>query len=365
MKENPLSTATRRERAAFSLRALYDSYGYAPYTMSKFEEYDLYVRNKNFLVSDSVITFTDRTGRLLALKPDVTLSIVKNSRDAEGRRCVYYDENVYRVLPGESAFREIRQVGVECIGQVDSYALCEVLTLAKQSLQTLSEDYVLELSHMEIVSSVLDALCVGDAVRGELLHCLGEKNTHDMRRICCEAGVDEAATARLCALVTTCGTTAQVLPALRAWVSEEIVPASAVAQLETVARALGEDHVRMDFSLINDMNYYNGIVFRGYLGGLSESVLSGGQYDRLMRKMGRAAGAVGFAVYLNVLDRLPDEAPVPDAVDVAIFYDDATDPAAVLSTAAALRAQGKTVSVGRERRAAAAQVMDLRGKGEA
>ena len=69
------------ERAVFALRSLYSRYGYSYYKMSKFEEYDLYVRNKDFLVSDSVITFTDTNGRLMALKPDVTLSIIRHFRD--------------------------------------------------------------------------------------------------------------------------------------------------------------------------------------------------------------------------------------------------------------------------------------------
>ena len=56
--------------------------------MSRFEEYDLYVANKDFLISDEVITFTDRSGRLLAMKPDVTLSIIKNAPDISGMRNV-------------------------------------------------------------------------------------------------------------------------------------------------------------------------------------------------------------------------------------------------------------------------------------
>ena len=67
------------EKAIFALRSLYQKYGYKQYKMSKFEEYDLYAKNKDFLVSDSVITFTDFGGKLMALKPDVTLSIIKNS----------------------------------------------------------------------------------------------------------------------------------------------------------------------------------------------------------------------------------------------------------------------------------------------
>ena len=62
-----------QEKVIFSLRGLYRSYGYTQYKMSKFEEYDLYANNKDFLISDRVITFTDTNGKLMALKPDVTL----------------------------------------------------------------------------------------------------------------------------------------------------------------------------------------------------------------------------------------------------------------------------------------------------
>ena len=67
------------ERMALQLRQLYHRHGYLPYRMSKFEEYDFYAGNKEFLVSDNVITFTDTNGRLMAMKPDVTLSSVKGS----------------------------------------------------------------------------------------------------------------------------------------------------------------------------------------------------------------------------------------------------------------------------------------------
>ena len=72
------------EAAVFRLRDLYRRHGYLPYRMSKFEEYDLYVRNKDFLVSDRVITFNDTNGKLLALKPDVTLSIIRSGEDVPG-----------------------------------------------------------------------------------------------------------------------------------------------------------------------------------------------------------------------------------------------------------------------------------------
>ena len=86
------------EKAVLKLRDLYGLYGYSCFKMNKFEEYDLYGQNKEFLISDGVITFTDTDGKLMALKPDVTLSIVKNSADVlNGVKRLYYNENVYRI----------------------------------------------------------------------------------------------------------------------------------------------------------------------------------------------------------------------------------------------------------------------------
>lgn len=85
----------------------------------------------------------------MALKPDVTLSIVKNtkgSRDTAER--VYYNENVYRARKGAGEYKEIMQVGLEYIGEVDAYATLEVLLLAQKSLKTISDAYILDVSHM-------------------------------------------------------------------------------------------------------------------------------------------------------------------------------------------------------------------------
>ena len=79
------------EEAILSFKNLYKKFGYKQYKMSKFEEYDLYAENKNFLLSSNIITFTDLNGKLMALKPDVTLSIVKNIKDSgETQKAVSY-----------------------------------------------------------------------------------------------------------------------------------------------------------------------------------------------------------------------------------------------------------------------------------
>ena len=102
--------------------------------------------------------------------------------------------------------------------------------------------------------------------------------------------------------------------------------------------------IKFDFSAVSDMNYYNGIVFKGYINGLSQSVLTGGQYDNLLYKMGRKSGAIGFAIYLDLLEDLPNEKQMFD-VDVLLLCDDDTNNKILASTVNEIVASGKTVSV--------------------
>lgn len=220
------------EKAVFELRSLYSKYGYSQYKMSKFEEYDLYVRNKEFLVSDQIITFTDTNGKLMALKPDVTLSIIRNTSDADGCvQKVYYNENVYRVSKGTDSFKEIMQTGLECIGDIDDYNIYEVLMLAAESLRTVSENFVLDISHMGIISAVLDAANVPAEAKDALVKCIGEKNAHEIRRICAEHSVDSTALEKL---ITSYGDPSRVVASLR-----EILPGCTdVDSLEKITFAL-------------------------------------------------------------------------------------------------------------------------------
>ena len=330
-------TLRREEQAVFALRGLYEGYGYAPYKMSKFEEYDLYVRNKEFLISDGVITFTDTDGKLMALKPDVTLSIIKNSRDEAGCvQKVYYNENVYRVSEDAHCFKEILQTGLECMGDIDDGCVYEVLTLAAESLRRISPAAVLDVSHL----GVIDALLTDVSAEGRraVCRCMGEKNAHELAAVCAANGVAEDVTATLTALIGLYGAPDKVIPALKALVGDT----EAVAQLSRLTQNDPNGMLRIDFSVVDEGSYYNGIVFKGFVEGVPDSVLSGGQYNRLMRQMGRRGGAVGFAVYLDRLSRMPEDARAYD-VDTLLLYDEGCDLTALYAAAAALRQEGSVM----------------------
>lgn len=314
------------EKVIFKLRTLYSKCGYSQYNMSKFEEYDLYARNKDFLISDSVITFTDTNGKLMALKPDVTLSIIKNSKDEPlSLQKVYYNENVYRIAKGTNTFKEIMQVGLECVGDIDTYSISEVLTLACESLKTISDNSVLDISHLGIITAVFDAFDIPSFAKKEILKFISEKNIHELISLCNELELTDDKTEVLKALVTTCGKPEVVLPKLKDLLSN-VIDISPITELDMILSTLDEeikDMINIDFSVVSDTHYYNSIVFKGFIEGVPTSVLTGGQYDKLLKKMKRKSGAIGFAVYLDVLDRL-DESNKAYDVDVILLYTDKT-----------------------------------------
>lgn len=334
-----------QEKVVFDLRSLYNTYGYSQYRMSKFEEYDLYAKNKDFLISDSVITFTDLGGKLMALKPDVTLSIVKNTKDvAAGVKKLYYNENIYRVAKGSGAFREMMQVGLECIGDVDGYCIGEVLTLAAKSLANISADCVLNISDLGLLTALLDEFGFPASERESVLRAIGQKNTHELMRMANSFGISGERAERLMEILSKNDSPSVVL----ALVGE--VSGAMNAQAERVREILScvEENVlsmlRFDFSVVDDIHYYNGIVFKGYISGVPASVLSGGQYDKLMRKMNRSSNAIGFAVYLDALEHMYQQGNAYD-VDVLILYSVGTDLVSVNRKANDLRLSGKRVMV--------------------
>jgi ATP phosphoribosyltransferase regulatory subunit len=300
-----------QEKISFRLRTLYSEYGYERYRMSKFEEYDLYSRNKDFLFSEGVITFTDTTGRLMALKPDVTLSIVKNRKDTPGAlQKLYYHENVYRVSVAADGFREQTQVGLECMGEVDGACIAEVLKLAAESLKLCSSRFVLEISHLGILNVFVDAIAPDESVKHEILQCAGQKNLHGISRVCRDHGLAEGAENALKELLSLYGTPRTVMPKIRALAAEYGAEKMAACLGQSVAVFTGtelENRILIDFSATGDLQYYNGIAFKGFIDGIPGSVLSGGQYDALMKKMGRKDRAIGFAVFLDMLERLTEE----------------------------------------------------------
>ena len=334
------------EKAVYNLRSIYRRFGYKRFKMSKFEEYDLYVRNKDFLISDGIITFTDTNGRLLALKPDVTLSIIKNAKDIKGTvEKLYYNENVYRISQDSHSFKEINQTGLECIGDISLYDICEVLYLAIKSLESIDENYIIDIAHAGLVSELVQACNLSNDIKATVFESIQNKSLDEIAVLFQNEIIDKFSYDIISKLVLTYKTYEDVISAFRG------VNSSIDSQLDeftAICKSLAEltltDKVRIDFSIVNDTSYYSGLVFKGYISGIFTSVLSGGQYDKLMKKMGKTSGAVGFAVYLDTLERHGNIKNDYD-YDFVILKDAACESAQIIRTVESFSENGFSVIV--------------------
>ena len=332
------------EKSVYNMRALFEQYGYRQFRMSKFEEYDVYVRNKDFLVSDSIITFTGENGKLMALKPDVTFSIIKNTDDSsDAVTKLYYNENVYRTTKDSRDFKEIMQTGLECIGGIDTYNICEVLMLAAQSLALTGGEFILDVSHMGFISALLEHLDVSGEQQSSVLDCIREKNSHGIYALLGDAGDC------IVQMINAYGDFDTVIQKL-GQINVNNKTDEVIAELKSIRDAISGteyyNRIHLDFSVVNDLNYYNGIVFQGFIADVPSMVLSGGQYDKLMKKMGKSSKAIGFAVYHDMLKQLNSATRQYDA-DVLITYSPGANLAKLSSKVRELTQSGMTVTVQR------------------
>ena len=338
----------REERLAAQLTALYKRRGYREYRMRSFEEYSLYLDNKDFLISKNVITFGGMDGKLLALRPDVTLSVIKNVRAARGcTEKLFYNEKVYRVSPESRDYKEIGQIGVEIIGDADAETEAEITLLILKTLEAVGENYLLDVSHMGFVSGLIDEFGGTEEDRAAVFACLREKNTHDFARLADKLGLSAAQRDAFRRTAEMSGGWKDALAEAERIALNDRMRAAArdLRALFSVMEELGAaERMNVNFSIANNSDYYNGVIFNGYIEGVPHAVLTGGRYDKLLGKFGRDAEAIGFALYLGELERYFSDPA--EETDVLLLYGDG-DAAAALAESERLIGKGLSVRLAR------------------
>ncbi len=312
---------SNEEITVLNLRSIYEKNGYHKFTPNQFESYDFYAKNKDFLVGNRILTFTDLNGKLMALKPDITLSIIKNagknSSALSGNERLYYTENVYRESKDINEFKEIFQVGIENIGKIDIDETFDTVKLALQSLFEIDKNSKLEISHNAYVDSLLNFISEDSNVKEEILNLISHKNIHDFKKLIIEKNLPEKYCDILISLLSPGKTNEEILSFIKenALNNEMTDSADELSKLYSKAKENGlRDYIVIDFSLVKDPSYYNGIIFDGYINNVPRNVLSGGRYDALLKKMEKKhKQAIGFAIYFDIIERLLASEPRREA----------------------------------------------------
>ncbi len=299
--------------AVYKLINIYEQYGYKKIKLSKFEDYSLYNNYKDFLQTEHILTFMNLNGSLQSLRPDVTLSIVKKVLKDNDKytKKIYYIEDIYKVDEVSNEYDEIQQVGVEIIGTLTKYSNLEIISMAIDSLKSISNEYILEISSIDFMFALIDELNLDEDKKLEILNFIYKKNKHDLEKALINNNIDDKYKNNIISLIDLSGNYREVLKKIENIILNEKMR-KAYDELSSLLAVFENynnfDNILLDFSIESKLGYYNGIIFKGYIKGNNDAVLSGGRYDRLLDKFNahtsnekNKKNAIGFAVYMDKL----------------------------------------------------------------
>ncbi|MDR1979500.1 MAG: ATP phosphoribosyltransferase regulatory subunit [Synergistaceae bacterium] len=338
-----------KRRTEERLESVFHRYAYSSINTPTLEYMEVFA-DKGSVDPKQMYRFIDRDGEMLALRADLTPAIARITatnfapEDTPLRFC--YVQNVFRYSPNyQGRLREITQAGIELLGPSNDEADAEVLAVAIDALRTAGlEDFRIDVGEVRFLQGMLEecdltpAVC--DALRDRVVardfvaaEAIGEE--HDVSR----------EMRRLLSNLPFFNGGAEILDEALEGAKNE-TSRSAVANLQNIHSALKdygfEKYVFFDLSMAGNMDYYTGIIFRGYTSGLGFSILDGGRYDKLVGRFGADLPSVGFIVKIhNLTDALEKQngrTPFPEA-EILIAWS-AEGRGSALAAAAELRAQG-------------------------
>lgn len=314
-----------RRKVQSGLTHLFRSRGYAEIITPEVEFYDSFVAGGCAIPQESLIKIIDRSGKICVMRPDCTIPIARvaatKMKDRALPQRFYYNQNVYRSSSGNRGDDgECAQCGVELIGARGMRADLEMICMAVDSLRACGlKNFHIEIGHAGIYRALASEMKIDDETAEQIRTLIEGKSFAALRAFLADYS-DRPACKALNQLAYLFGGV-EVLDEAEALGSGE---EGTIAYLRSLYRLLEQagygDYIRFDLGLVHQIDYYTGVVFRGYVEGAGTAVLSGGRYDRLLEAFGRPAQATGFAVNVDAVAAcLPDtEMSKPDTL---IYYE--------------------------------------------
>lgn len=345
-KDRLFAECRSRRSAQAAITKLFKRRGYSEVVTPEVEYYDLFVHSGEPLPQESMLKIIDRSGKILVMRPDCTAPIARVAatrlQNSVFPQRLYYNETIFRSddahLGNDS---EIAQCGIELIGAPGLKGDLETVAMAIDTLlATGAEHFHVELGHAELFRQLSAALDTDAETVERLRTCIENKSFAALAELLAPFGAAPAACA-LRRLPYLFGT-AEILDEA-AGLMRDSAALETITYLRHIYEALSQSgrgqYLRFDLGLVNRLDYYTGLVFRGYVEGAGSTVLAGGRYDELIGCFGTARPATGFAVYVDALAAcLPEvQQPrpstllhyVPSFFAQALAYMDQAEPGSV------------------------------------
>jgi ATP phosphoribosyltransferase regulatory subunit len=287
---------------------IFTSYGYTPIFTPALEYAKTYNLAFSTFEEGQMYKFIDEKGDILGLRMDMTVPIarVAASKFKESDRPLRfaYCSNVYKVRAPFAGKRcEVSDCGIELMG-AGMQSHLEVLCAAFECMQALQTDtYTLEIGSSAFYQRAAQAAGLSNEEASQLALLIDNKSMVDLKAFLSDLSLEEKAALFFEKLPFLAGNASVLDEALSYCFDDELNQIIyELKELYEKLCALGyKEHVGFDLGKVPHLDYYTGIIFEGFVGGVGSSILSGGRYDRLLEKFGTPMDACGFSIKLDAL----------------------------------------------------------------
>ncbi len=294
-------------RAQGELTCLFERNGYAEISTPEVEYYDLFLQSGNPIPQEAMLKIVDRSGKLMVMRPDCTTPIARVAatklKASPLPQRLYYNETVFRSgAAHQGGSSEIPQCGIELLGAGGIEADVEAVTLAVEALKAVCpEGFHIELGHAALFRELANQMEMPETQAEEARKLIEGKHFAALKEFL-HPYEDRSAYALLARLSQLFGGK-EVLEEAESLVGSRPELCYLRELYEALERVGCGEAIRFDLGLVHQIDYYTGVVFRGYAQGAGAPVLSGGRYDNLLGAFGRPAPAIGFAVDVDLVAR--------------------------------------------------------------
>ncbi|MFW6015142.1 MAG: ATP phosphoribosyltransferase regulatory subunit [bacterium] len=284
-------------------------YGYQDIQTPTFEYFEIFNHERGTVDVKEMYKFFDRDSNILVLRPDITPSIARaaskyyKQTQIPLRFC--YSGNTFRNNESyQGKLKEFTQQGAELIGDDSSQADAEIISLVIQSLlQTGLKEFQIDLGQVDFFKGIVEEAGLDEHIEEQLKVLIDHKNFFGVEELLSQQDLSKHYKELFFKLPQLFGSIEIVDQAKELTTNKRAL--KALERLKEVYEILCyygvEEYITFDLGMINQLNYYTGIIFRGYTYGTGVSIVDGGRYDTLLSQFGKDSPAVGFAIIVDEL----------------------------------------------------------------
>lgn len=310
MRDFTVDECKRRSKIIETITERFSKWGYSEVSTPIVEYYKTFNHKTQDLKEEEMYKFFDSRGRILVLRPDMTVPVARlvntKLKDMKLPLKLFYNAEVFRVHESfEGKRNEYLDCGIELIGASGEKTDLEVLVTALEVLKALDtkKEFKLEIGNVNILKSALKDMNLSIDNQNKVIELINKKSLTSLREYLDDIEIRKEYKEFLNKFPWLFGGYEMIKKAKGLAFNEDMK--KNIEYLENLylnLQKLGyEKYLSVDISMVPRVNYYSGIIFKGYVKEIGSTVIRGGRYDNLLESFGKSIPAIGFSVDVNLL----------------------------------------------------------------